>query len=166
MASSSSLIESNRYTTEERISALLLRLVKRGPSAFSTFIRACSCSEQTHIADELTLNLTERNKTAPGDPKTEMSTLERAVLEKKRSNIMQLKLNKGFFDVIMEENIITQDMEEHIKVTKKLRSRTAQWCTNVANDQGEILQSVLIVAEVRGLEAMCTGIMKRYSALE
>ncbi|ELU15479.1 hypothetical protein CAPTEDRAFT_203431 [Capitella teleta] len=108
-------ILSNRYTTEkERISALLLRLVKRGPSAFSTFIRACSCSEQKHIADELTLNLTERNKTTSVDPKNEMSTLERAVLWKKRLTIMQLKLSKGFFDVIMEENIITQDMKEHI----------------------------------------------------
>lgn len=65
-------------------------------------------------------------------------------------------------------NFILQSMVHYgytslLQVTKKLSDRAAEWCTNVSNERGEILQSVLTVAEGRrALKPMCEGLMKRY----
>lgn len=48
-------------------------------------------------------------------------------------------------------------------MTKKIFEGSARWCTNVSNERGEILQSVLTVSEGRGLEVMCTGLVERYT---
>ncbi|XP_056603683.1 uncharacterized protein LOC130420422 [Triplophysa dalaica] len=51
------------------------------------------------------------------------------------------------------------------EVTKKLAgaaSGTAAWCTNVGNEHGQVLVSVLTAAEGHGLDSMAAGLMKRY----
>ncbi|XP_039626713.1 uncharacterized protein LOC120540217 [Polypterus senegalus] len=51
------------------------------------------------------------------------------------------------------------------KVTKKLAGAmagTAAWVTNVGNEHGQILISVLTAAEGAGLHPMATGLMQRY----
>ncbi|KAL1274695.1 hypothetical protein QQF64_027509 [Cirrhinus molitorella] len=56
-------------------------------------------------------------------------------------------------------------MDSTKKVTKKLAgaaSGTAAWCTNVGNEHGQVLVSVLTAAEGHGLDAMAAGLMKRY----
>ncbi|KAL1264929.1 hypothetical protein QQF64_002956 [Cirrhinus molitorella] len=55
-------------------------------------------------------------------------------------------------------------MDSTKKVTKKLAgaaSGTAAWCTNVGNEHGQVLVSVLTAAEGHGLDAMAAGLMKR-----
>ncbi|XP_078368980.1 uncharacterized protein LOC144652956 [Oculina patagonica] len=52
-----------------------------------------------------------------------------------------------------------------LKVAKKLSghaSRTAEWVTNVGNEHGQVLVSVLTVKEGSGLIKMADGLMKRY----
>ncbi|XP_052445112.1 uncharacterized protein LOC127986896 [Carassius gibelio] len=56
-------------------------------------------------------------------------------------------------------------MDSTKKVTKKLAgaaSGTAAWCTNVGNEHGQVLVSVLTAAEGHGLDSMAAGLMKRY----
>ncbi|XP_078795050.1 uncharacterized protein LOC144988490 [Oryzias latipes] len=56
-------------------------------------------------------------------------------------------------------------MDSTKKVTKKLAgaaSGTAAWCTNVGNEHGQVLVSVLTAAEGHGLDAMAAGLMRRY----
>ncbi|XP_042627584.1 uncharacterized protein LOC109091091 [Cyprinus carpio] len=56
-------------------------------------------------------------------------------------------------------------MDSTKKVTKKLAgaaSGTAAWCTNVGNEHGQVLVSVLTAAEGHGLDPMAAGLMKRY----
>lgn len=54
------------------------------------------------------------------------------------------------------------------KITKKLQSKAANsaaWCTNVGNERGEILISLLTTSEsLSNLEKMADGLMKRYSS--
>ena len=55
------------------------------------------------------------------------------------------------------------------KVVKKLAgapSRTALWCTNVGNEHGQILTSVLTMGEGHGLSNMLVGVIKRYTKAE
>ncbi|KAL0165246.1 hypothetical protein M9458_040999 [Cirrhinus mrigala] len=56
-------------------------------------------------------------------------------------------------------------MDSTKKVTKKLAGAaagTAAWCTNVGNEHGQVLVSVLTAAEGHGLDPMAAGLMKRY----
>ncbi|GFO46977.1 chemosensory receptor c [Plakobranchus ocellatus] len=56
-------------------------------------------------------------------------------------------------------------MDSTKRVTKKLAgtgSRTAAWLINVGNEHGQILMSVLTVAEGVGLQRMAQGLMERY----
>ncbi|CAM4568923.1 unnamed protein product [Leuciscus chuanchicus] len=56
-------------------------------------------------------------------------------------------------------------MDSTKKVTKKLAgaaSGTAAWCTNVGNEHGQVLVSVLTAAEGHALDPMAAGLMKRY----
>ncbi|XP_038162604.1 uncharacterized protein LOC119797556 isoform X2 [Cyprinodon tularosa] len=56
-------------------------------------------------------------------------------------------------------------MDSTKKVTKKLAgaaANTAGWCTNVANEHGQVLVSVLTAAEGHGLWPMAAGLMRRY----
>nr|XP_055076380.1 uncharacterized protein LOC129455637 [Misgurnus anguillicaudatus] len=56
-------------------------------------------------------------------------------------------------------------MDSTKKVTKKLAGAaagTAAWCTNVGNEHGQVLVSVLTAAEGHGLHPMAAGLMKRY----
>ncbi|XP_048106082.1 uncharacterized protein LOC125299049 [Alosa alosa] len=51
------------------------------------------------------------------------------------------------------------------KVTKKLAGAaagTAAWCTNVGNEHGQVLVSVLTAGEGQALDAMSAGLMKRF----
>lgn len=53
----------------------------------------------------------------------------------------------------------------YFQITKKLAgeaSRTAAWSTNISNEHGQVLQSVLTAAEGVGLELLASGIVKRY----
>lgn len=103
-------------STQKRIYEFLTILKTKGPSAINTFIQACLCSKQKHIADELILSLHERNKSTSVDSKNEMSTLERDMLKNNRVSINRtLQLTDDFFDVIMEDNIITEYLKEKIK---------------------------------------------------
>ena len=61
-------------------------------------------------------------------------------------------------------NIIKMDSTK--KIVKKLAGHsagTASWATNVANEKGQILMSVLTASEGVGLAPMAAGLMKRYS---
>ena len=52
------------------------------------------------------------------------------------------------------------------KIAKKLAgdgTGTAAWATNVANERGQILMSVLTASEGVGLQPMAAGLMKRYA---
>ncbi|XP_061753808.1 uncharacterized protein LOC133551273 isoform X2 [Nerophis ophidion] len=56
-------------------------------------------------------------------------------------------------------------MDSTKKMTKKLAGEaagTAAWVTNVGNELGQVLMSVLTVAEGDGLLAMAQGLMRRY----
>uniref|UniRef100_A0AAV2MP77 DUF6729 domain-containing protein n=1 Tax=Knipowitschia caucasica TaxID=637954 RepID=A0AAV2MP77_KNICA len=56
-------------------------------------------------------------------------------------------------------------MDSTKKVTKKLAgaaANTAGWCSNVGNEHGQVLVSVLTAAEGHGLWPMAAGLMKRY----
>ena len=56
-----------------------------------------------------------------------------------------------------------------LKVTKKLAGEsagTAAWATNVGNEHGQILISVLTETEGEGLQAMTQGLVKRYHAAQ
>lgn len=61
-------------------------------------------------------------------------------------------------------NIIKMDSTK--KIVKQLAGHsagTASWVTNVANEKGQILMSVLTTCEGVGLAPMAAGLMKRYS---
>ena len=49
------------------------------------------------------------------------------------------------------------------KVTKKLSSASAKWTTNVGNEYGQVLMTVLTGSEGYGLGRMLTGIVNRYT---
>lgn len=56
-------------------------------------------------------------------------------------------------------------MDSTKKIVKKLAGHstgTAAWATNVANERGQILMSVLTASEGVGLQLMAAGLMKRY----
>ena len=56
-------------------------------------------------------------------------------------------------------------MDSTKKVVKKLAgysSGTAAWATNIANEMGQVLMSVLTASEGVGLEPMAAGLVKRY----
>ncbi|XP_035986840.1 uncharacterized protein LOC118560170 isoform X1 [Fundulus heteroclitus] len=56
-------------------------------------------------------------------------------------------------------------MDSTKKVTKKLAgaaANTAGWCTNIGNEHGQVLVSVLTAAEGHGLWPMAAGLMRRY----
>ncbi len=51
------------------------------------------------------------------------------------------------------------------QITKKLAGGigdTAAWMTNIGNELGQVLNSVLTTAEGAGLEELCQGIVRRY----
>lgn len=51
------------------------------------------------------------------------------------------------------------------QVTKKLAGGigdTAAWMTNIGNESGQVLNSVLTTGEGAGLEELCQGIVTRY----
>lgn len=51
------------------------------------------------------------------------------------------------------------------QITKKLAGDigdTAAWMTNIGNELGQVLNSVLTTAEGAGLEELCQGIVRRY----
>ncbi|XP_041485606.1 uncharacterized protein LOC121431891 [Lytechinus variegatus] len=53
------------------------------------------------------------------------------------------------------------------KITRKLRGEsagTAAWATNVGNESGQVLMSVMTVGEGAGLDEMIKGIQRRYAA--
>ena len=57
-------------------------------------------------------------------------------------------------------------MDSTKKIVKKLAghsSGTASWATNVGNEMGQVLMSVLTASEGVGLAPMANGLMKRYS---
>ncbi|KAK9518579.1 hypothetical protein VZT92_023881 [Zoarces viviparus] len=57
-------------------------------------------------------------------------------------------------------------MDSTKKITRKLAGHaagTAQWVTNVGNEHGQVLMSVLTVAEGYGLQEMTSGLVRRYS---
>ena len=54
----------------------------------------------------------------------------------------------------------------YLQIVKKLAGhvqKTAAWMTNVGNEQGEILNSVLTVSEGQGIHKMAQGIVKRFA---
>lgn len=56
-------------------------------------------------------------------------------------------------------------MDSTKKIVKKLAGHstgTAAWATNVANERGQILMSVLTASDRVGLQSMAAGLMKRY----
>ena len=56
-------------------------------------------------------------------------------------------------------------MDSTKKVVKKLAgysAKTAMWATNVGNEYGQVLMTVLTASEGRGLSPMIDGIVKRY----
>ncbi|XP_050958694.1 uncharacterized protein LOC127160061 [Labeo rohita] len=56
-------------------------------------------------------------------------------------------------------------MDSTKKITKKLAGGigdTAAWMTNIGNELGQVLNSVLTTAEGAGLEELCQGVVKRY----
>eukprot|EP00058_Branchiostoma_floridae_P014901 XP_002600389.1 hypothetical protein BRAFLDRAFT_99580 [Branchiostoma floridae] len=57
-------------------------------------------------------------------------------------------------------------MDSTKKVTKKLAgdvASSASWMTNISNEAGEVLNSVLTTGEGAGLQEVCQGIVKRYT---
>jgi len=51
------------------------------------------------------------------------------------------------------------------QITKKLAGGigdTAAWMTNIGNELGQVLNSVLTTAEGAGLEELCQGVVRRY----
>lgn len=56
-------------------------------------------------------------------------------------------------------------MDSTKKIVKKLAGHstgTAAWATNVANERGQILVSLLTASEGVGLQPMAASLMKRY----
>lgn len=54
-----------------------------------------------------------------------------------------------------------------LQITRKLAGQgagTASWATNVGNELGQVLMSVMTAAEGMGLDAMTKGIVRRYQA--
>ena len=52
-----------------------------------------------------------------------------------------------------------------LEITKKLAGEaegSASWMTNVGNERGEVLNSVLTVGDGAGLDWLCQGIVRRY----
>ena len=53
------------------------------------------------------------------------------------------------------------------KVCKKLQgiaAGSASWCTNIGNERGEVLVSVLTESEgLEGLQSMATGLIQRFA---
>ena len=81
-------------------------------------------------------------------------------------NITELHVTypSSFFPTGMNIELISM-YNLYFQVTKKLAgdaSRTASWATNVGNEFGQVLMSVLTVTEGAGLEPMCQGIVQRY----
>ncbi|EDO38009.1 predicted protein [Nematostella vectensis] len=57
-------------------------------------------------------------------------------------------------------------MDSTKKIVKKLSGHsagTAAWCTNIGNENGHVLMSVLTATERQGLQQMANGLMRRYS---
>ncbi|XP_048576244.1 uncharacterized protein LOC125557577 [Nematostella vectensis] len=57
-------------------------------------------------------------------------------------------------------------MDSTKKIVKKLSGHsagTAAWCTNIGNENGHVLISVLTATEGQGLQQMANGLMRRYS---
>ncbi|XP_051928348.1 uncharacterized protein LOC127604952 [Hippocampus zosterae] len=79
-----------------------------------------------------------------------------------RDVIPRLEDNKGRLSSIFG-NILMMDSTK--KLTKKLAGEsagTAAWVTNVGNEYGQVLMSVLTAAEGEGLSAMADGLVRRY----
>ena len=60
-------------------------------------------------------------------------------------------------------------MDSTKKILKKLAGKnkgTAKWVTNVSNENGEVLATVLTQAEGKDLQPLCDGLMKRYKDAE
>lgn len=56
-----------------------------------------------------------------------------------------------------------------IQITKKLAgksAKTAAWCTNISNEHGQVVQSVLTAAEGYLLDNMIQGLIQRYTDAE
>ena len=57
-------------------------------------------------------------------------------------------------------------MDSTKKIVRKLAgdsAGTASWATNIGNEKGQVLMSVLTVNEGTGLENMANGLMRRFS---
>ncbi|XP_051915356.1 uncharacterized protein LOC127596645 [Hippocampus zosterae] len=79
-----------------------------------------------------------------------------------RDVLPRLEDNKGRLTSIFG-NILKMDSTK--KLTKKLAGEsagTAAWVTNVGNEYGQVLMSVLTAAEGEGLSAMADGLVRRY----
>lgn len=60
-------------------------------------------------------------------------------------------------------------MDSTKKIVRKLAGHgtgTATWATNVGNEHGQVLVSILTASEGHGLDAMVTGLMRRYTVAE
>jgi len=52
-----------------------------------------------------------------------------------------------------------------LQITKKLAGGiedTATWMTNIGNEYGQVLNSVLTTGEGAGLDELCQGVVRRY----
>ncbi|XP_060774463.1 uncharacterized protein LOC132884641 [Neoarius graeffei] len=88
-------------------------------------------------------------------PKWLLAVFARDVLG--RLNEVKAKITNTFGSVLK--------MDSTKKITKKLSGAaagTAAWCTNVGNEYGQVLTSVLTASEGHALDGMATGLMKRY----
>ncbi|KAK7880493.1 hypothetical protein WMY93_032875 [Mugilogobius chulae] len=88
-------------------------------------------------------------------PKWLLSVYSRDVLS--RLDEVKAKITSVFGSVLK--------MDSTKKVTKKLAgaaAHTAAWCTNIGNEHGQVLCSVLTAAEGHGLWPMARGLMRRY----
>ncbi|KAK7944625.1 hypothetical protein WMY93_000353 [Mugilogobius chulae] len=88
-------------------------------------------------------------------PKWLLSVYSRDVLS--RLDEVKAKITSVFGSILK--------MDSTKKVTKKLAgaaAHTAAWCTNVGNEHGQVLCSVLTAAEGHGLWPMAKGLQRRY----
>ncbi|XP_030202020.1 uncharacterized protein LOC115534878 [Gadus morhua] len=88
-------------------------------------------------------------------PKWLLAVYARDVLA--RLHLVKAKITSIFGSVLK--------MDSTKKVTKKLSGAaagTAAWCTNVGNEHGQVLVSVMTAGEGQALDAMADGLMKRY----
>ena len=88
-------------------------------------------------------------------PKWLLAVYARDVLG--RLHLVKAKITSIFGSVLK--------MDSTKKVTKKLAGAaagTAAWCTNVGNEHGQVLVSVMTAGEGQALDAMAAGLMKRY----